>query len=99
MRVDLGGRRVVQKIYVHETHEVVGGKMEEFGEAVRTTWRALLEERAEARLLWYWELTHGTGASYQAITLTAVRDWATWGDLVARRHTDPRFRVWDKQSW
>jgi hypothetical protein len=86
-------------IYVHEVHEVVGGKMEEFGEAVRSVWRPLLEERGDARLLWYWELTHGTGASYQAITLTAVREWATWGDLVARRAADARLRDWDRQSW
>jgi hypothetical protein len=86
-------------IYVHEVHEVLGGKMHDFGEAVRTVWRPLVEERAEARLLWYWELAHGTSASYQAVTLTAVRDWATWGNLVARRASDARWRDWDRLSW
>jgi len=71
-------------IFVHEIHEAVAGKMEELGELVRTVWRPLVEEQRQARLLWFWELTHGTGASYQAVSLTAVRDWEAWGDLVAR---------------
>ena len=50
-------------LFVHETHEVAGGKMEEFEEAVRTLWRPLVEERGGVRLLWFWHLTHGTGAS------------------------------------
>ena len=58
--------------------------MEEFGAAMRDEWRPLIEADGSARLLWCWELTHGTGASYQAITVTAVRDWAAWGVLVAR---------------
>ena len=78
-------------IFVHEVHEVAGGKMEEFGEAVRTVWRPLIEEHRQARLLWFWELAHGTGASYQAVSLTAVHDWAAWGDLVARAAD---FREW-----
>ena len=51
-------------IYVHEVHEVLGGRMEEFGEAVRREWRPLVEDGERARLLWFWQLTHGTGASY-----------------------------------
>ena len=66
-------------IYLHEVHEVLGGKMEEFSDALRTRWRPLLEEDGQARLLWYWELTHGTGPSYQAVSIAAVRDWTTWG--------------------
>src|SRR5436309_2536310 len=71
-------------IFVHEVHEVAGGKMEEFGEAVRTVWRPLIEEHRQARLLWFWELAHGTGASYQAVSLTAVRDWTRFAELLAR---------------
>ena len=73
--------------------------MDEFSAAMRDTWRPLIEERNQARLLWYWELTHGTGASYQAVTLTAVRDWATWGSLVERQLHDPRLREWQKLAW
>src|SRR5437016_1530497 len=82
-------------IYVHEVHEVLGGKMEEFGDAVCREWRPLVEDGDRARLLWFWQLTHGTGASYQAVSITAVRDWATWGELVG----DPRLRVWRQRGW
>ena len=84
-------------IFVHEVHEVVGGKMMEFGDAVRTQWRPLLEEDGHARLLWFWELAHGTGASYQAVSITAVRDWATWGVLASR--ADDRARAWHRRAW
>jgi hypothetical protein len=86
-------------IFLHETHEVAGGKVTEFADAVRTRWRPLVEERGEARLLWFWELTHGTGASYQVTSITAVRDWATWGALVERGHSDARWREADAALW
>ena len=82
-------------IYVHEVHEVLGGRMEEFGEAMRGEWRPLVEEGGRARLLWFWQLTHGTGASYQAVSLTAVRDWAAWGELIG----DPRLQAWQRRGW
>lgn len=73
--------------------------MDEFGEALRTAWRPLLEERGEARLLWVWQLTHGTGASYQALSISAVRDWQTWGALTERMQTDDRWRACDRTLW
>jgi hypothetical protein len=81
-------------IYLHEVHEVLGGKMNEFADAVRTRWRPLLEENGHARMLWYWELTHGTGPSYQAVSITALRDWAAWGALVG----DRRVREWQHDA-
>jgi len=86
-------------IFLHEVHDVAGGKMEEFGDAVRTEWRPLVEELGEARLLWFWHLAHGTGASYQAVSITAVRDWQAWGVLVARSETDARFAAWRRRVW
>jgi hypothetical protein len=86
-------------IFLHETHEVVAGEMHAFEDAVRTLWRPLVEERREARLLWFWEHTHGTGPSYQAVSITAVRDWATWGAMVERTATDRRYRDWQKRAW
>jgi hypothetical protein len=86
-------------IFLHETHEVVAGRMDDFETAVRTVWRPLVEERGEARLCWFWEHTHGTGPSYQAVSVTAVRDWATWGALVERGRTDARFRDWQRRVW
>ena len=86
-------------LFLHEVHDVVGGKMDELGEAVRGEWRPLVEERHEARLLWFWHLTHGTGPSYQAVSITAVRDWQTWGALVERSASDPRFAEWRRRVW
>jgi len=86
-------------IFVHETHDLQGGKADEFSEAFRATWRPLLEEDRSARLLWYWDVPHGTGPSYQALSLTAVRDWAAWGALVARGESDARFRDWQRLAW
>jgi hypothetical protein len=70
-------------LFVHEVHEVAGGQMVEFATAVRDGLAPLLARTGAARLAWYWELTHGTGASYQAVSLTAVRDWAAWGEIAA----------------
>lgn len=89
-------RYAPRMLFLHETHDVVAGKMEEFGEAVCTEGRALVEDGGTARLLWAFELTHGTGASYQAITITAVRDWAAWGALAER--DDARSRDWRRRS-
>src|SRR5207249_1987300 len=86
-------------LFLHEVHDVAGGKMDEFGEAVRDEWCPLVEERGEARLLWFWQLAHGTGASYQAVSITAVRDWQTWGTLVERSATDSRFVAWRRRMW
>jgi hypothetical protein len=83
-------------IFLHETHDVVGGKMEEFGEAICSEWRPLLEEKGTGRLLWAFELTHGTGASYQAITITALRDWSAFGAHAER--DDARMRDWRRRS-
>src|SRR2546425_12739422 len=86
-------------VYVHEVHDLVGGKVDEFADAYRRQWRPLLEDSGGARLLWFWHVAHGTGQSYQAVSVTAVRDWATWGALVARHATDPRCRDWDRRGW
>ena len=43
-------------IFLHETHEVVGGKMTDFENALREQWLPLIESAGTARLLWYWHL-------------------------------------------
>ena len=83
-------------LFLHEVHEVVAGRMDEFADLVRTEWRSAMEADGGARLCWFWHHTHGTGPSYQAITLTAVRDWATWGASVGRLRSDPRFAAWTR---
>lgn len=86
-------------LYLHETHEIVGGKMEEFERLLREQWVALIEKPGAAKLLWFWHHTHGTGPSYQAISITAVRDWAAWGDLVERSRRESGWQEWYKAVW
>jgi hypothetical protein len=86
-------------IYLHETHEVVGGKMEEFEHALREQWVPLIERDGEGKLLWFWHHTHGTGPSYHAIAITAVRSWEAWGRLVERSRQDPAWRQWYATAW
>src|SRR5262249_6772046 len=86
-RLDRAARALLSSaamIFLHEIHEVVAGRMDAFEELIRTVWRPWVEERGEARLCWLWDHTHGTGPSYQAVSVTAVRDWATWGAMVDR---------------
>jgi hypothetical protein len=85
-------------IYLHETHELIGGKAEEFETSFREIWQPTLEKNGRARLLWYWHHTHGTGPSYQAISITAVRDWATWGAIVDEMR-GPLWRRWWDVCW
>ena len=86
-------------LFLHETHEIVGGKMDEFEALVRQQWVPLIEHDGAAKLLWFWHHTHGTGPSYHAISITAVRDWNAWGALIARTRTDAAWRDWYAAVW
>jgi len=86
-------------LYLHETHEIVGGQTAAFEEAMREVWRPLFEATGQARLVWYWQHTHGTGPSYQAVSISAVRDWSTWGDLVAAMRSAPEWKRWWATCW
>ena len=81
-------------IFLHEVHEVAGGRMAEFEAAVRTGWKPLVEEPGDARLLWFWHHTHGTGPSYQAVSITALGGWDVFGRLVRRAREDHALRDW-----
>jgi hypothetical protein len=78
----LSRRRIV--LFVHEVHKVVGKRAEEFEDAYRTEWLPLLAKGDDARLLWYFDLAHGSGLSYRAVTVTAVADGAAWAGLADR---------------
>ena len=69
-------------LIVHELHEVIGAREDEFEDAVRRRWLPALAETGEAKLLFFLHHAHGSGASYQVVTLTAVRDADAWGRLV-----------------
>ena len=71
-------------IFLHETHEICGGRIVEFETSLRDVWKPLVERPGEARVLWVWEHTHGTGPSYQVISIVALRDWQVYGELVRR---------------
>jgi hypothetical protein len=53
----------------------------------------MLAKGDEARLLWYANHAHGSGMSYQVVTVTAVRDGAAWERLALR------VQHGDLQSW
>ena len=86
-------------LFLHETHEIIGGQTPAFEAAVRDRWQPLIEAQGTARLLWFWHLTHGTGLAYQAVSITAVRDWAAWGALTDAMRTDAGWREWFSQVW
>src|SRR2546427_11660282 len=71
-------------IFLHEVHEVAGGRMGDFEEAIQSGWKPLVEKERTAKLLWFWQHTHGTGPSYQAVSITAVKARSPRGRLVAQ---------------
>jgi len=73
-------------LFVHECHRVTGRHEDAFEAAYRDPggWMDVLGRDKDARLLWYLHLTQGTGASYEVVTVTAVRDAEAWGLLAAR---------------
>ena len=85
-------------IYLHETHEVIGGKMDDFSEAMRDQWKPMIEKDDLARVLWFWRVPHGTNVSYQAISITAVKDWQAWGTIVDRMVGQSEWKSWDKDA-
>lgn len=71
-------------LFLHETHKVVGARRDDFEAAYREGWMPRLAEDDNARLLWYTNHAHGSGASYTVVTITAVTDGAAWESLVRR---------------
>jgi hypothetical protein len=83
-------------LYLHETHRVLGSHEDEFEAAFRDAggWMDLLANTTDdARLLWYLTHAHGSGPSYQVVTITALKDGAAW-EALARRLADGDLRPW-----
>jgi hypothetical protein len=83
-------------LFLHEVHEVVGTKEDEFEAAFRDAggWMDLLAQSGdEARLVLYANQAHGGGPSYRVVTLTAIRDGASW-ERLARRIQSGDLRDW-----
>jgi hypothetical protein len=64
-------------LYLHETHRLSGERAEDF-EMLWRTHADALATTSDARLLWYLHQAHGTGPSYTVVTVTALRDGASW---------------------
>ncbi len=71
-------------LFLHEIHEVVGRREDDFEALMRDAWLPALAEGDGARLLYFLHHAHGTGVSYHVVTLTALRDGAAWQQLVSR---------------
>jgi hypothetical protein len=71
-------------LYLHEVHDVVGSRADEFEAAFSGEWMPLHGYGDDARLLWYLDQAHGSGPSYRVVTVTAVRDGAAWESLTRR---------------
>ena len=74
-------------ILLHEVHQVIGAREEAFEAAFRDGFLAALSDDDDARLLYFLHHAHGTGVSYNVVTLTALRDAAAWESLARRIHT------------
>jgi hypothetical protein len=71
-------------LFVRELHEVVGAREEAFEAAYRDRFAPALARGGDARLLYYLHHAHGSGPSYHVVTITAVRDAASFGALAQR---------------
>jgi hypothetical protein len=50
-------------LFMHEVHTVAGDRADEFEAAFREGWMPLLADGDDARLLWYLDHAHGSGAA------------------------------------
>lgn len=71
-------------LFLHETHQVVGTREEEFEAAYREGWMPTLAKDDSARLLWYTNHAHGSGLAYNVVTITGISDGAAWERLAHR---------------
>jgi hypothetical protein len=71
-------------LFLHEVHRVAGAKEREFEVAYRAGWMEALAADGDARLLWFLHHAHGTGPSYQVVTVTALADGGAWERLAGR---------------
>ena len=80
-------------LFLHEVHEVKGTREDEFEAVMRDGWMPMLAEENDARLLYFAHQAHGSGKSYQVVTLTALVDGAAWERLARRIQSG------DLQKW
>jgi hypothetical protein len=83
-------------LFLHETHRVVGACQDEFEAAYREGWMPTLAKGDSARLLWYTNHAHGTGVSYNVVTITGIADGSAWESLVDRTQSGD-LRPWMRE--
>ena len=71
-------------LFMHEVHRVRGRAEDAFEAAYRGGWMPMLGAGDDARLLWYANHAHGSGPAYTVVTVTVVRDGASWERLALR---------------
>ena len=81
-------------LFLHETHQVIGRHEDASEVAFRYEWMPTLGRDDSARLLYFLHHAHGTGVSYNVITITAIRDGAAWEGLVRRTHVYTIIAAW-----
>ena len=72
------------------------GKREKEFEAAYQAWMAALAEEEGARLLWFLHHAHGSGPSYQAVTITGLAGGGAWERLTERVHRGD-LRPWARE--
>jgi hypothetical protein len=82
-------------LFLHEVHRMVGTKEKAF-EAAYQAWMEALAEDHDTRLLWFLHHAHGTGPSYQAVTITGLADGGAWERLTQRVHRGD-LRRWSRE--
>src|SRR6266545_7622036 len=91
----MGERGGVRMLFLHEVHRLAGQKEKEF-EAAYQAWMAALADDEGTRLLWFLHHAHGTGPSYQVVTITGLADGAAWERLAQRVHRGD-LRQWARE--
>ena len=84
-------------LFLHETHKVVGAREDEFEAAYREGWMPTLAEEDSARLLWYTNHAHGSGLSYNVVTITGIataRRGKAWPAAPRRAISGPGCASW-----
>jgi hypothetical protein len=80
-------------LFLHEVHEVLGRREDAFEAAYREGWLPTLAKGEDARLLYFLHHAHGSGPSYNVVTVTAIRDGAAW-ERLARRIDGGNLGAW-----
>jgi hypothetical protein len=86
-------KETLRMLFLHEVHRVAGAQEAQFEAAFRDGWMPLVAQDGDARLLWFLHHAHGSGPSYQVVTVTGLADGAAWERLALRVQRG------DLQSW